>query len=249
MTIKTILPKSLWESVRSGYSHLRRIILDARQVLSLDHPLESYRLLKLIRFVRPQYTMIKPPRLRVLYELSEAIDKQGIEGDIVECGVYKGGSAAIMATAQRKPMIRNIWLFDSFEGLPPPTQEDGEFERSNYYRGWCEGHVEDVEEVWKELSLPRERLHIVKGWFQDTFSYTDIPKIALLHIDADWYASVKISLEKFYPHVTRGGYIEFDDYGSWEGCKKAVDEFFASHNIKAKLKTRDNIGYYFRKEE
>jgi O-methyltransferase len=245
--IKQAIPVSVWKLTRESRSYFRRLFLDIRQTFSLSHPVGSFQLIRLVRFVRPQYTMIKPPRLRLLYELSKKIDEEKLEGAIVECGVYKGGSAAVMVIAQRKPLTRDIWLFDSFEGLPPPSNNDGAFERENYYKGWCEGHVEDVEDIWKKLELPREQLHIVKGWFQDTFPTVSIPKIALLHVDADWYESVNDSLQKFYQSVVPGGYIEFDDYGSWEGCKKAVDEFFTTHNIKAELKTRDRIGYYFQK--
>jgi O-methyltransferase len=136
-----------------------------------------------------------------------------------------------------------------FEGLPPPTENDGSYEREHYYKGWCGGTVEKVEEIFCRLQFPRERLHIIKGWFKDTFPRTvpSIGQIALLHIDADWYDSVKICLETLYPKVSVGGYIVLDDYGTFSGCRKALHEYLDRYHINAELQTREGTGRYFRK--
>ena len=167
------------------------------------------------------------------------INSRRVEGDIVECGVYNGGSAAMMAAPQVSNKVRHIWLFDSFEGLPLPTEDDGVYERENYHNGWCEGSIEKVKEIFQSIDFPNQRLHITKGWFENTLprETQKIRQIALLHIDADWYESVKICLETFYPKVSKGGYIVIDDYGKWEGCKKAVDEYLSGNNIRADFKT------------
>ena len=238
----------MWEAARSGYAYVRRFTLDILCTASPLHPVHWATMLYLVRRVKPEYTMVKPQRLRVLYELSQEIDRNNVPGDIVECGVYNGGTAAMMAYPGRAhKKSRDLWLFDSFEGLPPPTENDGAYEQKNYYEGWCKGEIKKVEEIFRRLALPMERVHIVKGWFQDTFPMARIEPIALLHIDADWYESVKLCLEKFYPHVAAGGYVELDDYGTWEGCRKAVDEYFAAHHIRVELKTRDQVGFYFQK--
>lgn len=249
LLIKKIIPKFIWETIRRAYVYMRRLFLDLLHTFSPMHPIEWSHMFFLVRTIRPEYSMIPSSRLRVIYELSKKINADRIPGDIIECGVYNGGSAAMMMYPQSfSSETRDIWLFDSFEGLPPPTENDGSYEHENYYKGWCKGSVEKVEEIFHRLKLPREHLHIVKGWFQDTFLYEapKIGQIALLHIDADWYESVKICLETFYPKVSSGGYIEFDDYGKFPGCKKAVHEYFARHNIQADIKTHDN-GMYFRK--
>ncbi len=213
--LKKLVPLPVWEAVRHVYSYLRRLILDIRDTASPLSPLEWIESFVLARTVRPRYSMVPAARLRLLYDLSKRITREGVRGDIVECGVYNGGSAAIMAAAQSGSKdARTVWLFDSFEGLPPPTEQDGTYEREHYYKGWCGGTAEKVEEIFQRFRLPRERLRIVQGWFENTFPKTvpNMGPIALLHIDADWYESVKICLETLYPKVVSGGYIELDDY-------------------------------------
>ena len=213
-----------------------------------SHPmsfLNSFRMMRLVYRVRG-YTAVFVPRLVALYKLSEEINQRSVPGDIVECGVYNGGSAAIMASlCEKSPVSRNVWLFDSFEGLPKPTDKDGA--EAPAYEGWCHGDLSKVKEVLRKLRVPESRVHIVKGWFQDTFPKVEIPKIAILHIDADWYESVKLCLERFYDSVQPGGYIVLDDYGDWEGCRIATDEFLKRRAIDVKLIQVDYTGFYFQK--
>jgi O-methyltransferase len=192
------------------------------------------------------YTAVFVPRLVALYKLSEEINQRSVPGDIVECGVYNGGSAAIMASlCEKSPISRNVWLFDSFEGLPKPSDKDGD--EAPAYEGWCHGDLSKVKEVLRKLRIPESRVHIVKGWFQDTFPSAQIRDIAILHIDADWYESVKLCLEKFYDSVQPGGYIILDDYGDWEGCRIATDEFLQKRALDVKLIQVDYTGFYFQK--
>lgn len=247
--IKKIVPTFVWEAFRQSFSYLRRLVLDVRATFEFMHPLQWLRIFFLIRFVRPAYSMVSPYRLKTLYNLSKRIHQEKISGAIVECGTYNGGSAAVLGVAQKDlSESRDMWLFDSFEGLPPPTENDGSYEREHHFYGWCKGGMEKVHEIFKRLHLPTDRLHIVAGWFQDTFpnNVPEIKQIALVHIDADWYESVKICLEYLYPKVAVGGYIAFDDYGFFSGCRKAVHEYLATHGIQAELKTYDG-GVYFRK--
>jgi len=193
-----------------------------------------------------KHAAVLPLRLSNLQRLCREIDKRSITGDVVECGVYNGGSASILASACiRSPLNRNIWLFDSFEGLPEPCIEDGI--KSIGWKGWCHGDLARVNTILSELSIPESRVRIVKGWFQDTFPSVQIHDIALLHIDADWYESVKLCLEKFYDSVRPGGFVVIDDYGHWEGSRKATDEFLERRGIDIELV---RVGYtcrYFRK--
>jgi hypothetical protein len=110
------------------------------------------------------------------------------------------------------------------------------------------GEERRVREVLKLVGTDMERVRIVAGWFQDTLGSVTAEKIALLNIDADWYESVKICLETFYDRVVPGGFISFDDYGHWPGCKKAVDEFFEKRQLTYKLRQVDYTAHWFRKE-
>ena len=216
--------------------------------LNLNRPgsfLDSLRMIQLILRVR-KYTAVFIPRLASLYKLSKEIDRRGVVGDIVECGVYNGGSSALMASVCCHSSIeRDIWLFDSFEGLPEPTDKDGKKAQSCGW--WCHGNLDKVKRIYQSLCIPEYRVRIVKGWFKDTFPSTQVQDIALLHIDADWYESVKLCFENFYERVQPGGFIVIDDYGHWEGCKRATDEFLTSRAINAELIQVDYTGRYFQK--
>ncbi|MDP3883007.1 MAG: TylF/MycF/NovP-related O-methyltransferase [Candidatus Staskawiczbacteria bacterium] len=204
--------------------------------------------------------MIGYKRLFNVYELAKTAIDNKIEGDFAECGVWKGGSTAVMGfLAQKEGKNRKTWLFDSFEGLPEPTEKDGFLAKS--YSGdknsgklesinKCVGLLEDVEKIFFEiLKLKKENIIIEKGWFQDVLpdAKKKMGKIAVLRLDGDWYESTKCCLENLYDNVTIGGYIIIDDYGDWEGAKKALDIFFIERNIKPELIKIDHTGVYFKK--
>jgi O-methyltransferase len=214
---------------------------------------------RLIDTVRP-YTMVGLPRLMNALALAHRVESEAITGAIVECGVYKGGCIGLMAKASSNSgSTRKIWLFDSFEGLPEPTAEDGlkAFEYAHRRAGGqlasidrCFGPLQEVEELlFQRLRLPRERTIIRKGWFQETVPAAgeEIGAIALLRLDGDWYESTRVCLENLYDRVVRGGFVIIDDYGYWEGCRRATDEFIAKRGITVDLCGIDDSGVYFRK--
>jgi O-methyltransferase len=198
----------------------------------------------LLRRVRAN-TLASRTRLGTLFRLAREIDRLRIPGALVECGVFKGGSAGVLAKASSG--VRPLFLFDSFEGLPPPGEHDGRMAGERYQTGWCAATEADVLDLLQGLGIPRERIHIIKGWFQDTLPTADVGEIALLHIDADWYDSVKLCLDVFYDRVQPGGFIVFDDYGRWEGCTRAVDEFIANRGLNVKLDPKAPEGHFFQK--
>lgn len=206
------------------------------------------------------YTMVGYKRLSNVYELAKLVVENNIKGDFAECGVWKGGCAAVMGfIAEKEAKKRKTWLFDSFEGLPEPTEEDGIVAKGyseNKADGnlktidKCVGPMEDVKKVFFNiLKLKPENIVIKKGWFQDTLPKAkgEMGKISLLRLDGDWYESTKCCLENMYDNVIMGGYIVIDDYGHWEGARKAIDEFFAAKNIKPELIKIDYTGVYFKK--
>lgn len=190
---------------------------------------------RLVLTVKPRYTMVKNRNLKVLFDSVGEADRRGLLGDIVECGVWNGGSAAIMAAASKEAWLRKelrmFWLFDSFQGLPPPGERDGNTEREKYFSGWNKGSVDLVRSVFDKVEYPPEKLKIVPGWFSETLGCEPIERIAILHIDADWYDSVKRVLDALYHRVVPGGFIIFDDYGLWPGCERAVKDYFAENQI------------------
>jgi O-methyltransferase len=135
---------------------------------------------------------------------------KNIPGDIVECGVWNGGSAAVMGVACYEgstPSRRKFWLFDSFQGLPRPGEHDGKFERDAYFQGWNRGEINKVNKIFTSLRIPLDELNIIPGWFEATLKETPIKEIAMLHVDVDWYDSVTTVLETLYCKVVPDGYI------------------------------------------
>jgi O-methyltransferase len=181
----------------------------------------------LVERVQP-YTYLTEGRLRTLSRICRYLNANKIPGDIVECGTYKGGSAAVLSKFMGEH--RHLWLYDSFEGMPKTTDKDG-LEASKWV-GECLASSEEVKSIMMQVGTLPERYTIHQGWFHDTFQKPTAQQVALLHCDADWYESVTEVLEKFYPLVPEGGCIVLDDFGYWEGCREAFYDFCCSHNVK-----------------
>lgn len=201
---------------------------------------------RLARLIRPD-TLVGPERIHNLYVLAKRVETEKVPGDVIECGVCNGGTAALLARfATRSRLNRTIWLLDSFQGMPVTTPEDGDAAKAHI--GKEVGDVERVKAALKRVGAEMSRVRIVPGWFQDTFPTVSASRIALLNIDADWYESVKLCLETFYDRVTIGGFVSFDDYGHWPGCRRAVDEFFETRQLPYELKQVDYTAHWFQKE-
>ena len=209
---------------------------------------DSIHFARLILKIKPRFTMVRNRNLINLYKLVQAVNHQDLPGDIVECGVWNGGSAAMMGVAGkqgRNAKLRTMWLFDSFQGLPHPSAEDGQREKKDYFPGWNKGNMDKVKTIFNKFGLELGQVKIIPGWFESTLSKTPIDSIALLHIDADWYDSVKTVLDAFYEKVVPGGFIILDDYGYWKGCTEAVKDFLSEKAIDGITIRRVNKGGAF----
>ena len=214
-----------------------------------------------IRIVR-DCTMLSKRRLVTLYQQVAYCEKYNIPGAFVECGVWKGGATGMMALANLRTATqrRHLHLFDAFQEIcEPDASVDGEralrevkeftgrSDRNTgklkaltgFYdflggAGTLDGNRQLLE---KTIGYDAEFIHYHVGWFQDTLptNHQDIGPIAVLRLDGDWYASTKVCLEYLFDKVVKGGVIIIDDYGTYEGCRKAVDEFMAHRGINAYL--------------
>ena len=212
--------------------------------LSSPHAIgESFRKAFLFFRVR-HFTLTRASRLNVLYTLADRLDRDVIPGAIVECGVYRGGSAAVMAAASRGR--RDVHLFDSFQGLPPPGDKDGRLAHERFHEGWCAADVAQVRALLRQY-LAADRLHIHAGWFHDTLPQARVGQIAVLHIDADWYESVILCLRTFYDAVSPGGFVVLDDYGRWEGCTRATNDFLEERGLHRVVTVRNPPEHFFQK--
>jgi lipopolysaccharide transport system ATP-binding protein len=177
------------------------------------------------------YTLCSRDRLENIAQLSAQLNKQNVPGDFVECGTYKGGSAALLSRFLNSE--RQLWLYDSFQGMPPTSAKDGKDAAD--WVGKCAAEISDVKEILGYVSAPLEKCHIKPGWFQETFQQPLPEQVALLHCDADWYESVILVLNTFYDRIPRGGCIVLDDFGYWEGCREAFYEFCKQRDEKPLL--------------
>ena len=178
------------------------------------------------------YTMI--PHGIYTTNLRVAISASSVQGAIVECGTWKGGMIAGMATLLGRQ--RDYYLFDSFEGLPPAELIDGkgaiEWQQnteSPYYFDNCTASEIDAAMAMSLAGIADASL--VKGWFEDTLPRATFPNgIAILRMDADWYKSTSQILESLFPFINENGLIIIDDYFVWDGCSKAVHDYLSENN-------------------
>ncbi len=186
------------------------------------------------------YTMTSLERRASLLGAVDHIARHRIEGDIVECGVWRGGSmmAVALALLARGDTSRNLYLYDTFEGMSEPTEADrslsGELAQQQLDRTardeplWAVASLEDVQANLWATGYPRERIHFIRGKVEETIPATLPARIALLRLDTDWYESTRHELQHLYPLLSRHGLLIIDDYGHWQGARQAVDEYFAA---------------------
>jgi hypothetical protein len=221
-------------------------------VLPPDFDAEDQRI---ISAVRP-YTMTGPERLFAMIHAARHVARRPVAGAFVECGVWRGGSmmAAALALKALGCVDRELFLFDTFEGMTQPTARDVNYKGAlaidtfNQKRlgedssDWCRATLEDVRAALDSTGYPRERVHLVKGKVEETLPAQAPEQIALLRLDTDWYESTRHELEHLYPRLATGGVLIIDDYGHWKGSREATEEYIAKHNLKLLLHRTDGPG-------
>lgn len=197
-------------------------------------------------------TMIGLERLDNLAFCVRRVLADGIPGDLVETGVWRGGACIFMMGVLRAcgDLEKKVWLCDSFEGLPRPASASSPDSAGVPFWEFPELAVSDREVVgnFEKYGLwDEERVRIVKGWFSETLPNAPIDEIALLRLDGDMYDSTMVALRSLYPKVSIGGYCIVDDYGCVPACAQAVDEFRREHRIEEAVERIDQHGVFWRK--
>lgn len=227
-----------------AYSSTHRAEIEDHPIADIDRSAEFTDLFARTR----NYTMTSKEIMFSTYQAARYVVERGIPGDIVECGVWRGGSAllaglAMRAAETRRPRRgwlasrrRKLWLYDTFEGMTAPTVQDVDLtgtaaaqymaEHSDEGR-WCYADEADVRQIFASEGFGPKDVEIVKGDVVQTLRARRPRRIALLRLDTDWYESTKAELDLLYPRLSQGGVLIIDDYGHWEGARQAVDEFFA----------------------
>lgn len=251
--------KSIFDSL--GYEIRKKLTLSYNREAEAEEA---------IRVVRP-YTMLSRERLVALFNMVAHCEGNNIQGSFVECGVWKGGAVGLMILANLRygKERRHVHLFDSFKEIcEPDASVDGERAVGEVRRlcksGGTSGELVPLKGVYDTFGGPgtlegnrnlleqvigydKDFLHYHEGWFQHTLPLDahNISDIAVLRLDGDWYASTKVCLEHLEDKVVSGGFIIIDDYGAYDGCKKAVDEYMKCHAIRAYLHNVDTACRYW----
>jgi O-methyltransferase len=197
-------------------------------------------------------TMTSEERIFALIQATRYVSANGIPGAVVECGVWKGGSMAAVAKVllKQRDVERDLYLFDTFEGMSAPSSMDIEYsgkraeellnEETRYKCN--DAPLDYVKGVLYETDYPKDKIRLVKGRVEDTIPAVSPDAISLLRLDTDWYESTKHELVHLFPRLSPGGVILIDDYGHWKGARQACDEYFAEHRVPILLNRIDYTG-------
>lgn len=199
--------------------------------------------------------MTSTERMYALYQAVGHVARAGLPGAFVECGVWKGGSAMVAALGFQElgQHDRDLYLYDTYEGMSEPTARDVSFKDQAPHREWhkirgtdsnifCANSLADATASLGTTGYSPQRLHFVKGKVEDTIPATVPDAIAILRLDTDWYESTRHELEHLYPRLVPGGVLIIDDYGHWRGARDAVDGYFAAHGPAPLLHRIDYTG-------
>jgi O-methyltransferase len=205
-----------------------------------------------------EYTASSVERMYALYQAIVYLHSRRVPGDIVECGVWRGGNCLLAA---RTLMLlgdtsRRIWLYDTFSGMTEPTSRDRDVyggkaldmrERTHTEEGrptpfQFVASLEDVKANMATTGFPEERLVYVEGPVEETLPECRPDEVALLRLDTDWFESTLHSLRHLYPRLSRGGVLISDDYGDWPGVREAIDGYLAENDERLLLNRIDNTG-------
>lgn len=198
------------------------------------------------------HTMIGIPRLNNLQYCVETVIKEGIPGDFIETGVWRGGASIFMAGLLKVYGItdRQVWVADSFKGLPPPNFErypqESEIE---FHRIKCLAvSLDEVRQNFERYDLLSDRIRFLQGWFRDTLPTAPIQQLAIMRLDGDLYESTMDGLVHLYPKLSPGGFVIIDDYHSVQSCNDAVADFCREQADVIEVIPLTNGGAYWRKE-
>lgn len=215
-----------------AFSENHVIQYEDKPIPDIDVDGEFLRLFEKVR----AYSMVNKDAMYALYNAVHYVLDREIPGDFVECGVWKGGSSLLVSLIlqERGETGRSVYLYDTFAGMPPPTDDDVDMygapaaetmEANRDDIGWCYATRPTVEATFAPHTFDFD-VHLVEGDVVETLRETWPETVALLRLDTDWYESTRAELVNLYPRVSPGGILIIDDYGHWEGARKATDEYF-----------------------
>jgi hypothetical protein len=197
------------------------------------------------------HTMVGMKRLDNVQFCVEDVLARGVPGDLMETGVWRGGTVILMRAILKAYGVtdRQVWVADSFEGLPAPDVAkypiDAGWESQRFKE--LAISLEEVQNNFRAYGLLDEQVRFLKGWFRDTLPVAPVQRLAVLRLDGDLYESTIEALENLYPKVQKGGYVIIDDYGALGTCRQAVNDYRARHGITEAIVSVDWTGAYWKK--
>ena len=199
------------------------------------------------------HTMVGRKRLENLRQLTEIVIGNNIPGDLIETGVWRGGSCILMRAVlcAYKIQDRRVFVADSFEGLPKPNDTLYPADKGSVFHEYPELAVslEEVQENFKAYGLLDDQVIFLKGWFKDTLPMAPIEQLALIRLDGDMYESTMDGLVYLYPKLSPKGYIIIDDYHLVPQCKQAVSDYCSTHSLSPKMHEIDGVGVFWKKQD
>ena len=200
---------------------------------------------------RTAETMVGGARLANVRHAVETVLSEDVPGDLIETGVWRGGVTILMRGMLEAwgDLDRRVWVADSFEGLPAPNVEEYPADAGHDLSGVSTLMVgaDIVRANFERYRLLDDRVRFLEGWFADTLPTAPIEQLSVLRLDGDLYESTMDALHPLYDKVSPGGFVIVDDYGAWEPCRQAVDEFRAERGITDEIVDVDWTGVYWRK--
>ncbi len=197
-------------------------------------------------------TMIGVKRLSNLRQLTQTIIEEGVPGDLIETGIWRGGACIMMRAVLFTFGVTNkrIWAADSFSGLPPGDPEKYPLDAKSDFHSYKQLAVplNDVKQNFKGLGLLDNQTVFLQGWFKDTLPKAAIDQLALIRLDGDMYESTMDALDALYPKLTKGGFVIIDDYHIVPACRAAVTDYCTKHGLEPDISEIDGVGVFWRNE-
>ncbi|MET0411261.1 MAG: TylF/MycF/NovP-related O-methyltransferase [Polyangiaceae bacterium] len=196
------------------------------------------------------HTMMGRKRLDHLHHCLDTVVAEGVPGDVIETGVWRGGGTIFMRGFLSAHGIedRDVWVADSFQGLPRPTHErDAGWDLSKEKWPSLAVGLDEVKELFHRYELLDERVRFLPGWFKDTLPSAPIRALSVLRLDGDLYESTTDALTALYDRLSPGGFVIIDDYKALEPCERAVEDFRRARGITAPLEAIDQLARFWRK--
>lgn len=222
-----------------------------------DLPIEATEADRAIAARVAPFTLTGAARVWALLQSVRYLVANGIEGDLVECGVWRGGSSMAMALklVELRDTERRLWMYDTFSGMTDPSEVDVEAHSRRHARqqmdrisGWIAASVEDVRANMASTGYPLRNVVFREGDVAETLRSGAPSRLALLRLDTDWYESTKVELEVLFPALVPGGVCIVDDYGHWEGARRALDEYLGEQGLQPLVHAIDYTGRLFVKQ-